>query len=54
LLSNLYVEGLRQQKAFLLREGFVQADFAYDEWILRKPLELARKLAEEIEFSRAA
>ena len=54
LLSELYVEGLRQQKAFLLREGFLKADFAYDEWILREPLELARQLAEEIEFSRAA
>jgi sulfonate transport system substrate-binding protein len=53
-LSDLYVEGLRQQKTFLLREGFLAAEFAYDEWILREPLELAQELAGGIEFSRAA
>jgi len=45
---------LRQQKAFLLREGFLVADFDYEQWFLREPLELAQELAKDIEFSRAA
>ncbi|WP_213777048.1 ABC transporter substrate-binding protein [Caballeronia sp. dw_276] len=53
-LSDIYVEGLRQQKAFLLREGFLVADFDYEQWFLREPLELAQELAKDIEFSRAA
>lgn len=44
LLSATYVEGLRQQKDFLLEWGFLQGDFDYDAWIVREPLALAQEI----------
>ncbi len=53
-LTDQYVSGLAAQKAFLLREGFLAADFDFDAWIVREPLELARNLVHEVELPRAA
>jgi sulfonate transport system substrate-binding protein len=53
-LSDLYVAGLAAQKKFLLEEGFLAADFDYDAWIVREPLEIARQLANDIELRQAA
>jgi ABC-type nitrate/sulfonate/bicarbonate transport system substrate-binding protein len=53
-LSDLYVAGLAAQKKFLLEEGFLAADFDYDGWIVREPLEIARNLVNEIELRQAA
>jgi sulfonate transport system substrate-binding protein len=53
-LSEQYVNGLAAQKAFLLEEGFLPADFGFDGWIVREPLDLAQKLLREIELPRAA
>lgn len=38
------VQAIEQQKAFLLRHGFIDADFDVHEWIDERPLEAARKL----------
>lgn len=46
-LSPLYIQGLRQQKDFLVAEGFI-ADFDFDAWINPAPLALAEKLAPSI------
>jgi len=46
-LSPLYVQGLRQQKDFLVAEGFV-ADFDFDAWIDPAPLALAAQIAADI------
>lgn len=43
-LSTQYVEGLRQQKDFLLKWGFLNGDFDYDRWIVREPLALAEQI----------
>jgi sulfonate transport system substrate-binding protein len=43
-LCEQYVQGLRQQKGFLLDWGFLPADFDFDSWIVREPLRLAREL----------
>jgi hypothetical protein len=45
---------LREQKNFLLNEGFLSADFDYDGWIVREPLALAHKLVSEVELREAA
>jgi ABC-type nitrate/sulfonate/bicarbonate transport system substrate-binding protein len=50
LLSEQYVKGLGLQKAFLLREGFLAADFDYDAWIVREPLALAARLVDQVAF----
>jgi len=42
-LTPLYIEGLRQQKDFLVREGFVE-DFDFDSWIDPAPLVFADDL----------
>lgn len=42
-LSPLYQQGLRQQKDFLVEEGFIK-DFDFDAWIAPEPLELARHI----------
>jgi sulfonate transport system substrate-binding protein len=46
-LSPLNLQGLRQQKEFLVAEGFIQ-DFDFDAWIDPAPLALAETLASEI------
>ena len=46
-LSPLYVAGLRQQKDFLAREGFIQ-DFDFDSWIDPAPLALTEAAADTI------
>jgi ABC-type nitrate/sulfonate/bicarbonate transport system substrate-binding protein len=51
-LSPLYVEGLRQQKDFLVAEGFV-TDFDFDAWIDPAPLALAAELVAEITVGEA-
>ncbi|MCE7796131.1 hypothetical protein LWE61_06085 [Sphingobium sufflavum] len=43
-LSPLNVQGLRQQKDFLVAEGFIQ-DFDFDNWIDPAPLALAADIA---------
>jgi sulfonate transport system substrate-binding protein len=53
-LSEQYLSGLAAQKAFLLQEGFLSADFDFGGWIVREPLELAQGLLRDIELSRAA
>jgi len=57
-LSNQYLSGLASQKAFLLDEGFLAADFDFDEWVVAEPLALAgefsKTLASPIDFARAA
>ncbi len=52
-LSDQYVKGLELQKDFLLREGFLSADFDYAGWILREPLALAETLVEEVAYPPA-
>ncbi|MDB5712940.1 MAG: hypothetical protein JWO15_337 [Sphingomonadales bacterium] len=42
-LSPLYLQGLRQQKDFLVAEGFV-TDFDFDAWINPEPLRLAAQI----------
>jgi ABC-type nitrate/sulfonate/bicarbonate transport system substrate-binding protein len=49
-LSDQYVRGLELQKAFLLEEGFLPADFDYASWILREPLALAETLVAEVPY----
>ncbi len=49
-LSDQYVKGLELQKDFLLREGFLAADFDYAGWILREPLALAQTLVAEVAY----
>lgn len=43
-LSREYVDGLGAQKDFLYRWGFLEADFAIEDWIDRGPLEEAERL----------
>jgi len=52
-LSPLYVEGLRQQKAFLVQEGFI-ADFDFDAWIDEAPLKLAEDIVPSISLDVGA
>ncbi|MCU1726852.1 ABC transporter substrate-binding protein [Pseudomonas sp. 7P_10.2_Bac1] len=47
-LSELYVEGLRRQKDFLLAEGFIKQDFDIDSWIAPGPLQQAWAIKDEI------
>jgi len=49
-LSPLYLKGLRDQKDWLLAEGFIPADFDFDAWIDRAPLARARKLVAGLEL----
>jgi len=49
-LSDQYVKGLELQKDFLLREGFLPADFDYSSWILREPLALAETLVGDVAY----
>jgi sulfonate transport system substrate-binding protein len=53
-LSEQNLSGLAAQKAFLLQEGFLSADFDFETWIVREPLELAQRLLHDIELPRAA
>ncbi|UCJ16694.1 ABC transporter substrate-binding protein [Pseudomonas sp. MM211] len=48
-LSEQYIKGLAAQKAFLLSEGFLPADFDFDAWIDPAPLRAAEALAGELE-----
>lgn len=47
-LSTTYIQGLETQKAFLLREGFLPADFDFFSWIDPAPLLAAESLAGEL------
>lgn len=47
-LSEVYVEGLRLQKDFLLAEGFIDKDFDFDRWIDPAPLQQAQAIKDEI------
>ncbi|KTB77678.1 hypothetical protein AO069_18200 [Pseudomonas syringae pv. syringae PD2774] len=47
-LSDIYVEGLRRQKNFLLAEGFIDIDFDVDTWIDPSPLQKAWLLKDQI------
>jgi sulfonate transport system substrate-binding protein len=47
-LSEVYVEGLRRQKDFLLAEGFIDKDFDIDSWIDPLPLQQAWAIKDEI------
>lgn len=47
-LSEVYVEGLRRQKDFLLSEGFIDKDFDFDHWIDPAPLQQAWAIKDEI------
>lgn len=49
-LSEVYVEGLRRQKDFLLAEGFIDKDFDIDSWIDPLPLQQAWAIKDEIEL----
>jgi sulfonate transport system substrate-binding protein len=49
-LSDEYVKGLSIQKDFLLKYGFLAADFDFKGWIDRRPLELAAQLVAESDF----
>lgn len=49
-LSEVYVEGLRRQKDFLLAEGFIDQDFDVDSWIDPLPLQQAWAIKDEIEL----
>jgi ABC-type nitrate/sulfonate/bicarbonate transport system substrate-binding protein len=47
-LSEIYIEGLRRQKDFLLAEGFIDKDFDFDSWIDPTPLQKAWALKDEV------
>ena len=47
-LSEVYVEGLRRQKDFLLAEGFIDKDFDFDRWIDPAPLQQAQAIKDQI------
>lgn len=47
-LSDLYIQGLAAQKAFLLREGFLPAGFDFSAWIDPAPLQAAEALVGEL------
>lgn len=47
-LSEVYVEGLRRQKDFLLSEGFIDKDFDFDHWIDPAPLQQAWAIKDDI------
>ncbi|MFP3517132.1 ABC transporter substrate-binding protein [Pseudomonas sp. SIMBA_077] len=47
-LSDIYIEGLRRQKDFLLAEGFIDKDFDLDSWIDPAPLQQAWAIKDEI------
>lgn len=49
-LSEIYVEGLRRQKDFLLAEGFIANDFDIGSWIDPAPLQQAWALKDHIEL----
>ncbi len=49
-LIETYVTGLRDQKDWLLAEGFIANDFDLDDWIDPTPLARARTLAPTIEL----
>lgn len=49
-LSEVYVEGLRRQKDFLLAQGFIDHDFDVNAWVDPLPLKEARALKDEIEL----
>jgi ABC-type nitrate/sulfonate/bicarbonate transport system substrate-binding protein len=49
-LSEQYLKGLELQKDFLLREGFLPADFDFQAWIVREPLALAESLVGEVAY----
>lgn len=49
-LSEQYLKGLELQKDFLLREGFLPADFDYQDWIVREPLALAESLVGDVAY----
>ena len=51
-LSPLYVQGLRQQKDFLVAEGFV-TDFDFHAWIDPGPIALAAELVADITVGEA-
>jgi len=51
-LSPLYIQGLRQQAEFLVREGFAE-DFDFDSWIDPAPLALAGDLVDEVTLGAA-
>ncbi len=53
-LSPTYVQGLRNQKDFLLAHGFIPADFDFDAWIDHSALTLARGLVEQIDLPTLA
>lgn len=46
-LDESVVAGLRVQKDFLLKWGFIGADFDFDSWIVHEPLRLAKQLIAE-------
>lgn len=47
-LSEIYIEGLRRQKDFLLAEGFIDQDFDFDSWIDPAPLQQAWAIKDQI------
>ncbi len=49
-LIDTYVQGLRDQKDFLLAEDFIPNDFDIDAWIDPRPLDRARALVDGIEL----
>jgi sulfonate transport system substrate-binding protein len=49
-LSDISVAGLRAQKDYLVREGFIQ-DFDFESWIDPAPLALAETLVEQVALS---
>ncbi|MNT03471.1 putative aliphatic sulfonates-binding protein precursor [compost metagenome] len=52
-LTQTYIDGLAVQKNFLRDWGYLKHDFDVNEWVVREPLEQARKLVEQ-EHARAA
>jgi sulfonate transport system substrate-binding protein len=53
-LSDLYLRGLRNQKDFLLAEGFIPSDYDFDAWIDPAPLARAHELARTLELRTGA
>jgi sulfonate transport system substrate-binding protein len=49
-LSDQYLKGLELQKNFLLKEGFLPADFDFQSWILPEPLGLAGSFVDQVAY----
>ena len=49
-LSDQYLKGLELQKNFLLKEGFLPADFDFQSWILPEPLRLAGSFVDQLAY----